>query len=57
MKDYYEKAISDTEKELQQVNEAKYRLEAQLIRLKDLHAKEVWAENRSGGQGKQLLKE
>ena len=57
MKDYYEKAISDTEKELQQVNEAKYKLEAQLIRLKDLHAKEVWAENRSGGRGKHLLKE
>lgn len=57
MKDYYEKAIIDTEKELQQVNEAKYRLEAQLIRLKDLHSKEVWAENRSGGRGKHLLKE
>jgi hypothetical protein len=57
MKDYYEKAIIDTEKELQQVNEAKYKLEAQLIRLKDLHSKEVWAENRSSGRGKMLLKE
>lgn len=57
MKDYYEKAITDTEKELQQVNEAKYKLEAQLIRLKDLHSKEIWAENRGGVRGKQLLKE